>query len=364
MDNDSSGDETLIDPWMDKGVVGPPIDSAWHRNQPLFSLLSLTSAVSASLDLKSVIEAALDSTVKLFNASAGDLSLPGHPDETRSIWLRRANEFADHVGRDAPRLDRNVSAGVVRTGKPVIVEVNKLVGPASGRSFGIVRFGVIPLSARGRILGSMTLGCGDDSSITEVDPQLLETIGSITGAAIDNSRLYLRLKHLSDTDAVTGSYNRRFMAARLDREIKRSSRYGHPLGLLMLDLDSFKGINDTYGHLFGDQVLKKTAMALTAACRETDLVGRFGGDEFIVLLPETMEDEAVVVAGRVAERVDCLRLQAPGSDGREVKVSASLGRSTFPGDGRTANELISMADKALYRQKRQAHQRWIDRPAV
>lgn len=354
MGEDGKRDETLLNPWLDREVGGLSV----------ISLLTLTSAVSASLDLRGVAKAALDNTVKLFNASAGDLSLLGLPDETRSTWLHRPNEFADHVGRDSPRLHREVSSEVARAGKPAVVEVDNLSAPPSGRSFGIVRLGVIPLSAHGRVLGAMTLGCGDDSSITEVDPQVLETIGSITGAAIDNSRLYLRLKRLSDTDPVTGLYNRRFMAARLDREIKRSLRYGHPLGLLMLDLDDFKGINDTYGHLFGDQVLKKVAVTLTAACRETDFVGRFGGDEFIVLLPETVEDEAAVVADRVADRLDCLRLQAPGSDGGEVKISASLGRAILPVDGRTSSKLISMADKALYREKRSGRGRRVDRQAA
>ena len=351
MDEDDRMDGMLLNSWLRGDSSSLHLDSLWRRNQALSSLLSLTSTVSASLDLREVVKAALDSTVKLFGASAGDLSLSGLPDETRSIWLRHPDQFADHVGSDAPRLDRDVSTEVVRTGKPVIMEINQLEPPAS-RSFGIVRLGVIPLSARGRVLGAMTLGCGDDSSITEVDPGLLETIGSITGAAIDNSRLYLRLKRLSDTDTVTGLYNRRFMAARLDREIKRSNRYGHSLGLLMLDLDCFKSINDSYGHPFGDLVLKKIALALTAACRETDFVGRFGGDEFIVLLPETVESKAAVVASRVADRIDCLRLRKPKPDNGEVKISASLGRATFPADGRNANELISMADKALYRQKR------------
>ncbi len=363
MDEDDRVDGMLLNPWLGE-ASNLHLDSLWRRNQALSSLLSLTSSVSASLDLREVVKAALDNTVKLFDASAGDLSLSGLPDETRSIWLRRENQFADHVGCDAPRLDRDVSTEVVRTGKPVIMEINKLAQPPAGRFFGIVRLGVIPLSARGRVLGVMTLGCGNDSSITEIDPELLETIGSITGAAIDNSRLYLRLKRLSDTDTVTGLYNRRFMAARLDREIKRSLRYGHSLGLLMLDLDDFKSINDSYGHLFGDHVLKKIAIALTAACREIDFVGRFGGDEFIVLLPETMEDKAAVVASRVADRIDCLRLRAPEPDSGEVKVSASLGRATFPGDGRTANELISMADKALYRQKRSGYGSRADRQAA
>ncbi|MBZ4422730.1 diguanylate cyclase [Myxococcus sp. RHSTA-1-4] len=159
---------------------------------------------------------------------------------------------------------------------------------------------------------------------------------------------------LSRTDALTGLFNRRYFEERLNEEFARSRRYGSPLSLVMLDIDHFKRINDTFGHPFGDQVLKAVAQTARARLREVDLLARYGGEELIAILPETGPEDALKVCERVREAIASLGLEQPSPDGppREVRLTASLGVATAPAAGLTsAEELLRAADVSLYAAK-------------
>jgi diguanylate cyclase (GGDEF)-like protein len=359
MANENPYDGLIVNEWLKNNQKAGHLEALQRQNQALVNILSLTNAVSASLELREVVKAALDNTVKLFDATAGDIALYGLPEETRSVWSRHSNSFARHLGANAPRLSRDISTRVAKTGKPMVVGIEKagITGPQL--SPGIVRLAAIPLLARGQVSGVITLGCGPGSCVEEIDPALLESIGKIAGVAIENSRIYLRLKHVSDTDSLTGLYNHRFMMDKLEQELKRAARYDRPLGVIMLDIDDFKSLNDGYGHLFGDLVLKKTALALTSACRTTDFIGRYGGDEFIAVLPETGGEDVDIVAERAKERVGCLMVKTP--ENGHAQVRAALGKSVFPVCGRTTQDLIASADKLLYADKRAGHGRLADK---
>jgi diguanylate cyclase (GGDEF)-like protein len=159
---------------------------------------------------------------------------------------------------------------------------------------------------------------------------------------------------LSRTDALTGLFNRRYFEERLNEEFTRSRRYGSPLSLVMLDIDHFKRINDTFGHPFGDQVLKAVAQTACSRLREVDLMARYGGEELIALLPETSPVDALRVCERVREAIASLGLEHPGADGhvQEVRLTASLGVATVPAANLTSAEALLMAaDTSLYAAK-------------
>lgn len=158
------------------------------------------------------------------------------------------------------------------------------------------------------------------------------------------------LHHVA-VDALTGLSNRRAIHARLDRELRRSRRYQKDFSLLVIDLDKFKEINDTYGHAAGDRVLTGVSERFTETCRETDGIGRTGGDEFLILLPETPGDSAVALAERVRQRVSETPMEID-DEGGAVRVSISIGVASFPNDGRDAETLFARADAALYAGKR------------
>lgn len=317
-------------------------------------LLTLTGAVTSTLNLQEVVQASLDHTVHLFSAAAGDIALTGLPGQTRFVWRRQdqAEELLHHCGVEAPRLNREIASKAAKTGKPLVFPGAEIAKTGFGAPPGIASLVVIPLVGRGRVLGVMTLGCARGSRVEETRSDILASIGAITGAAIENSRAYLRLKRVSDTDSLTGLYNRGFIMDKFEHEIRRARRYGHNLSVAMADMCAFKGLNDKYGHLFGDLVLRKTAVALSSTFRTTDFIGRFGGDEFIILMPETQRVEAERVASRAQTRISHLRVKAPGAVGRFVSVSAQFGTAEFPPAGQTARELIDAADKQLYAAKK------------
>ena len=151
---------------------------------------------------------------------------------------------------------------------------------------------------------------------------------------------------LSVTDDLTRLYNSRYLNLALRRETKRATRSARPLSLLFLDLDGFKQVNDAYGHLAGSKALVEAAVVIQGCSRETDVVARFGGDEFSLILPDTGREGAVAVAERIGERLRTGRFLT--SDGLSVHLTASIGVATLPDVAGSAEELIREADKAMY----------------
>ncbi|OJH35424.1 diguanylate cyclase [Cystobacter ferrugineus] len=162
------------------------------------------------------------------------------------------------------------------------------------------------------------------------------------------------LLKLTRVDGLTGLYNRRYFEERLSEEFARSARYRSPLSLVMMDIDHFKRLNDTYGHPFGDQVLRAVAQAVRGRLREVDFVARYGGEEFIALLPETGPKEALGACERIREAVASVRLeyQPPSGDALEVRCTASLGVASVPSQRLLgAEDLKKEADTCLYAAK-------------
>jgi len=217
---------------------------------------------------------------------------------------------------------------------------------------GISQLAAFPVKSKGRVIGVVIVALPVHSAIDEEDKELLGAIGAMVGTAIENSQLYQRIKKLSDTDPITGLFNHRFIVKKLNSEVRRACRYGHALSVLMLDVDDFKALNDTYGHPFGDIALKKIALATIAACRDTDIVGRYGGDEFLLVLPETQAEAAVNVSDRVRGRIQNLSLAAKPDRAKRISLTASLGLAVYPASGKTGTDLVISADKNLYLSKR------------
>jgi diguanylate cyclase (GGDEF)-like protein len=158
-----------------------------------------------------------------------------------------------------------------------------------------------------------------------------------------------RLKKINFIDAMTGIYNKKYMKIRLGEEFAKARRYGSPLSSIFIDLDDFKAINDTYGHILGDKLLKEVASVLEGLCRSEDVLARFGGEEFVILMSNTSASEAVIFAERIRKKVEGHVFFYKSI---EISVSASLGASTLNSDDleyvSDPEELISMADRAMY----------------
>ena len=163
-------------------------------------------------------------------------------------------------------------------------------------------------------------------------------------------------------DDVTEVYNARYLLEALDREIRRAERYGTELSILFLDLDRFKLVNDTHGHLVGSNALRQLSRLLEGCVRQVDTLARYGGDEFTILLVDTGERVARAIAERIRQSVERHAFEA--GPGRTLRLSCSLGISTYPAHGRTREALLDTSDKAMYRAKSQGRNRVVQRQRV
>jgi diguanylate cyclase (GGDEF)-like protein len=207
----------------------------------------------------------------------------------------------------------------------------------------------IPLIAYRRIVGGL---CTNQDFIAEVDwsgEEMLSLVTSQLTVALENSILYEMTRKLSITDDKTKVYNHRYLIGRLNLEWRRAQRYVRNLSVMMIDVDEFKGYNDEFGHVKGDKVLAEVATILTSLSRDIDVVARYGGDEFAVIIPETDLNGAAILATRIEERMAKHRFE--GRKGRDQTLMLSIGIATFPEHTSDVHEIIKLADKALYEAK-------------
>lgn len=200
---------------------------------------------------------------------------------------------------------------------------------------------------------TMVLFCANSEAIerlTKEDRLVLGAVASELVVAVENSRLYRLTKKLAVTDELTGLANYRQLQQKLDDEIDRATRYGKRVSLIMIDVDDFKGFNDTHGHIAGDQALAELGNVMVGVVREVDLVARYGGEEFSIVLPETDAPGAFVAAEKVREAVSG-HLFADENGARRVTLTVSLGVATFPAHAHDKESLLREADDALYRAK-------------
>lgn len=207
-----------------------------------------------------------------------------------------------------------------------------------------------PLIAGGIIIGAVRLE-GLKAFWTPDRERLLESYLSGAASALSNLRLLESMKQQANVDMLTGLYNRRFLLDYARKLLAMARRREQPVSFIMMDLDHFKTFNDVYGHEVGDRILREFAKTVTVAMRETNLAARFGGEEFVVLLPDTGPKACLLVAERIRQAV--MRMVVPsGTDKPLPQVTVSLGIAVFPEHGQTCDELLLASDKALYESKR------------
>lgn len=214
----------------------------------------------------------------------------------------------------------------------------------------------IPILAQGEALGILHVQANEkDANITEAEMSLMTTFAAQVGLSVANIRLRQALRAQSTKDPLTGLYNRRYLQETLEREIRRAIRAEQGLGILMLDLDNFKNFNDTYGHEAGDAVLREAASFLVRSVRAEDFVCRYGGEEFVVVLPTADLRAAEARAERIREK---LRELVVMHNGRSLGlITVSIGVAALPNHGTNEKDLLQAADAALYRAKREGRDR-------
>jgi diguanylate cyclase (GGDEF)-like protein len=204
----------------------------------------------------------------------------------------------------------------------------------------------IPLISFGQTLGVLTLHSAKRNAFRENELQSLESVADICANSIQNAHYVERVKQLAYLDGLTGIFNRRFFELRIMEEIERARRYGTGLAVIMADIDQFKRLNDEFGHLLGDEVLRQVSSLFHQQVRKIDVVCRYGGEEFAILLTQTNAEHATAIAEKLRKLVE--GWQFPGVP-RTITISAGV--AAFPTEGRARDEIIRAADNGLYAAK-------------
>ncbi len=321
----------------------------------LRSILSVAQVVVSSLDLDEVLHNILCSAMGLLDMPAGSVAL--FEEKSSELTLRaHVGLSAEFVASDRWRVKPGgLSERILAQGDILVVEEcveNYLCSNPLLKLEGVRSLVAVPLKVQEKIVGILYLDDFIPRRFAAEELHLLSILGSFASMSIDNARLHREMCQLASTDGLTGLYNHRIFGQMLKEELSRAERYRQPLSLVMLDVDDFKRFNDTYGHPDGDKVLQAVADILRETLRKCDIPFRYGGEEFIAILPESGAEAAAVVAERIRQAVQCQShrlLPAYIHQG----VTVSVGVASFPRDGEDGDRLLHRVDQLLYRAKRE-----------
>lgn len=253
-------------------------------------------------------------------------------------------QVVDLIGGVQFDLGLGFSSWVAKQKKPILL--NELHRSAQNGQPAVGSFLSVPLVVQQELIGVLNLSHPGNQAFTEDHLRLLTLVAGQAAAILQRILMYEEMARLAITDELTGLFNRRHFMERLGDEVARARRYGQPFSLLFMDLDHFKRINDTCGHAVGDRILAELGKLLRRWARGTDLLSRYGGEEFVAFLPMTDSTQAMNAAERMRQAVE------EHSFPRRKRLTVSIGVATYPADGDTPADLLKKADLALYQAKK------------
>ena len=319
-------------------------------NREVFSLYELAREFSSSVDLQTTLE--------MFAKKIGEFV----PFDTCALYLldhTKRSATATHVeGKNVDLLRlRQIKVGQGATGFALKSrEIVQNVEPDLDFQYSQTELtqlyrtmASVPLIADEELIGAVTIYAQDLDAYGEEHIRLLETISRIAADAIGKSLKHDEATTHALTDPMTGLPNARSLQRQFEKEVARASRGGSSFQVLMLDLDGFKSVNDSYGHKAGDEMLREISVVIREQLREYDFLARYGGDEFVALVPETEPGDVVDLCDRIEKAVSSFKL--PVGDGKTASVGVSLGASGYPQEGETFDQMIVAADKVMYERK-------------
>lgn len=311
-------------------------------------LYEAARAVSGALELHTVLDNMISVTCRAFGYDSGAIMMvdPGSGDLVVEAGYGHRETI---VGRRLPA-GTGIGGWVARTGAPMqaadIRDDARHAPPDDAAQSELA----VPLIAEGKVLGVFSVASARPGAFGPPDLRLLTTLASYAVVGIQNARLYETAQRLAVTDGLTELYNHRYLYESLERVLERARREEHPVGLIMLEIDNFKRYNDSYGHQSGDEALRTVAALLRRSSRPSDIVARYGGDEFMIVLPGTSKAAALETAERIRRAVEAYPLIL--ADEIITSVTLSVGVGAFPHDGDTVDLLVEAVDRAQYAAKR------------
>ena len=301
-------------------------------------------ALTSSLDLPTILRSILAQMERFFHPESWSLLMVD--DEKHDLYYALARGVSDEALKNIRiPLGTGMAGWVAQHGEPLIVTQE---GNAARLSSGDQQASAIclPLRSRERTLGVLQVTHVAPQTLTDETITFLYIVCDYAAIAIENARAVERIQELTITDDCTHLFNARHLTAVLPTEIARAHRFDQPLSILFLDLDHFKQVNDVHGHSAGTRVLAEFAELITRTMRSVDIAFRYGGDEFVVVLPQTSARSAEAAGNRLLVALRAHRFLSP--EGLSVRLTASLGVASYPKDGATPAALLDHADQRMY----------------
>lgn len=336
-----------------KNSLGPKGHLRKDRLQ-LSTFNEIGKTLTSSLDLKEILNIVMEKISELLHPKNWSLLLLD--EETNEL------RFEIIVGEGSKKLKNlrlkvgeGIAGWVAMEKKPVLVPDVRNDKRFSNKADRLSKFVTksiicVPLIVRGKCLGVIELiNKVEDDKFDEEDLLILTTLADYTAIAIENAIFFHKVQELTIIDDLTRLYNSRFLHTRLDYEFERARRFKYNLSMIFFDLDYFKNVNDRYGHLLGSKLLKEIARLVLKNIRTIDMACRYGGDEFVILLPETSKKNAFHVAQKLRRSIgnnEFLR-----EEGINLRITASFGVASFPKGAKSKEDLIQLADQAMYEVK-------------
>lgn len=319
-----------------------------EREEELSVINNSSAILSSSLDIQKIFGSFIEELKKVVDVSWASIVLT-EEDNLHCVALSTKEGSTYQIGDRVPL--EGTGTGWVVTQKKSFIEpdLSREMYFTTGKGFyqmGLRTMAYLPLIVKGRAIGSFIVASKLPNAYSQRHLKLLEQLASQIAMPLENSQLYAKAEKKARIDELTKLYNRRSLDEMIDNEIGRHSRYGGAFTLAILDLDSFKTFNDSYGHLSGDRLLRDIGQIIKSAIRNVDFAFRYGGDEFAILLPQTHIDDALQVLERVREKI------AREVDSGDIRVTSSIGLASWPDDGISHTDIIAAADVTLYRAKR------------
>src|SRR6195256_3411472 len=310
----------------------------------------VAKALTSSLDLDSILQTIMEKMAEYFRPDNWSLLMVDEEKEELYFAIAIGNA-ADTLKNVRLKVGEGIAGYVAKHGEPLVVPdvmtdprfAKRIDEMTKWETRSIVCF---PVRSRLRVLGVIQLVNVDMEHFGDQEIFFLQSLCDYAAIAIENARAVEKIQELTITDDCTGLYNARHLYKTLETEVYRSSRFGYEFTVVFIDLDHFKQVNDTHGHLIGSKLLSEIGYLIKAQLRLIDFAFRYGGDEFVVLLPQTGKDQSLVVARRLRDSMRASRFCR--EEGLNLNVRASIGLATYPHDARTAHDIIRQADEMMY----------------
>ena len=330
---------------------GKNIDKCRRHAAAIETLMEIARALASPREIEEILEQIMFQVSRLLNPKSWSLLLRDDVSGELEFAVVISAVAASLKGVRLPA-GHGVAGWVAENGESLIiadVSCDARFAAEFDRklSFTARSIACVPVKSHDKVFGVIELiNSPDDVIFDEADERILTAIADFAGIAISNAKALEKIKQLVITDDLTGLYNSRYFFEQMEYEIERAKRYSSPLSLVFFDLDRFKSVNDTYGHLTGSRLLSEVGAVVTLNIRKTDKGARYGGDEFVIILPHTEKSGAILLAQKL--HLELHSQLFVSNYGDPLKVSASFGVAAFPDDALTASELIAAADEAMY----------------